>query len=588
MFRSFSSDARFSDGRSSAPSSPLGVASVGLDSQESSWLGLLSRPAVSLLRKVRLWSAAPAEAGLGFLGEERELLRQLHELMPPAASLLPSPRGQQDGPGVLEPGPRGAVPWLPAVSSGETELQPPQTGYVSSSFRALINQVLLGSQEVPAAEAKAWVSAGPAVRSGPGGQAGPWWGGFILGEDGAERLCVGPPGRTKPPAVFGSVLRENAGPPQRARGGQPHCVQNTEGLLGVQRGPGEAARPPPEQDNGYSSLEEELSQRALLSQLGGPEEQQEPQGPQMDGPGEGPEPEEVLPAPWCRNQDIAFIMGCPCSEDEEEDDEDDDSSSQSDSQSEDEDEDDDEDDDDDGFNSESSSDEDEDDEDEDEEAERLWTSLCQSLDPYNLRNFRAPLHTGRTAPASPPGGAPIPPGGASAPPPCGAPPPASPPSDSWDDSASEAEEAESLRLLSSLSCSSDPYSPFNFTAPLRTSGPAGPPGARTRTEPAPQNLRLKPAAPPEYRREEAEERLDSGFSEARRSKKVRFCDDVEEFFASGGEEEEEDRRGPWEELARDRCRFLRRCQEVEQSIGFCLQPQHRQQVFQRLAALSHT
>lgn len=59
---------------------------------------------------------------------------------------------------------------------------------------------------------------------------------------------------------------------------------------------------------------------------------------------------------------------------------------------------------------------------------------------------------------------------------------------------------------------------------------------------------------------------------------------MEEFFAScGGEEEEEDRRGPWEELARDRCRFLRRCQEVEQSIAYCLQPQHRRQVYRRLA-----
>lgn len=65
---------------------------------------------------------------------------------------------------------------------------------------------------------------------------------------------------------------------------------------------------------------------------------------------------------------------------------------------------------------------------------------------------------------------------------------------------------------------------------------------------------------------------------------VRFCDDVEEFFASCGEEEE-DRRGPWEELARDRCRFLRRCQEVEESIAYCLQPQHRRRVYEQLAAI---
>lgn len=65
---------------------------------------------------------------------------------------------------------------------------------------------------------------------------------------------------------------------------------------------------------------------------------------------------------------------------------------------------------------------------------------------------------------------------------------------------------------------------------------------------------------------------------------VRFCDHVEEFFTSCGEEEE-DRHGPWEELARDRCRFLRRCQEVEQSIAYCLQPQHRSLVYRRLTVL---
>lgn len=65
---------------------------------------------------------------------------------------------------------------------------------------------------------------------------------------------------------------------------------------------------------------------------------------------------------------------------------------------------------------------------------------------------------------------------------------------------------------------------------------------------------------------------------------VRFSEQVEFFFASGDEDGPEDRRGPWEQLARDRCRFLRRCQEVELSIGPCLQPQHRRQVYLRLTA----
>lgn len=139
------------------------------------------------------------------------------------------------------------------------------------------------------------------------------------------------------------------------------------------------------------------------------------------------------------------------------------------------------------------------------------------------------------------------------------------------------DEAESLRLWSSFS-SSDPYSPFNFQAPLRTQGPAeGPGGAQTWGK--------KASTTPEYRREEAEERLDSGFSEPSRTqrcsvtKKVRFSDVIEEFFLGS-----EDRRGPWEEFARDRCRFLRRCQEVEPIISSVLQPQHRRRVQQRMDA----
>lgn len=64
------------------------------------------------------------------------------------------------------------------------------------------------------------------------------------------------------------------------------------------------------------------------------------------------------------------------------------------------------------------------------------------------------------------------------------------------------------------------------------------------------------------------------------SLQVRFCEHVDQVVIGA-----EDRRGPWEELARDRCRFLRRCQEVEQSIAYCLTPQHRSAAFQRLTAV---
>ncbi|XP_071396596.1 protein phosphatase 1 regulatory subunit 15B-like [Centroberyx affinis] len=335
------------------------------------------------------------------------------------------------------------------------------------------------------------------------------------------------------------------------------------------------------------------------SDVSSSEDEGEEETPTQEGPSVAA---TVVTTPQCQNKAIAYIMGSPCSDEDDDD-------SQSDGESSE---------DDDGFDSEGSSelsdsgDEDDDDSEgsdsdneADSETERLWSSLCQSRDPYNPRNFTARLHTS-TAPRTIPAAASASPQSTPASSPDQAPSPlscspASPPQsyDTWDDStsASEVDEAESLRLWTSFSSSSDPYSPFNFQAPLRTRAPAeAGPGARARGRGKKTSPRHTAAvSPPQYRKEEAEERLDSGFSEPLAStvassttsttlgcvtvKKVRFCEEVEEFFASCGEEEE-DRRGPWEELARDRCRFLRRCQEVEQSIAYCLQPRHRNLVYQ--------
>uniref|UniRef100_A0A4W3K135 Protein phosphatase 1 regulatory subunit 15A/B C-terminal domain-containing protein n=1 Tax=Callorhinchus milii TaxID=7868 RepID=A0A4W3K135_CALMI len=59
---------------------------------------------------------------------------------------------------------------------------------------------------------------------------------------------------------------------------------------------------------------------------------------------------------------------------------------------------------------------------------------------------------------------------------------------------------------------------------------------------------------------------------------VAFDEHVIEYYVSS----EEIRKGPWEEYARDRCRFQRRIRETEESIGYCFTFEHRQSVLERL------
>ncbi|KAM5293557.1 protein phosphatase 1 regulatory subunit 15B isoform 2-T2 [Glossophaga mutica] len=69
-----------------------------------------------------------------------------------------------------------------------------------------------------------------------------------------------------------------------------------------------------------------------------------------------------------------------------------------------------------------------------------------------------------------------------------------------------------------------------------------------------------------------------GPSESCPSCEVTFHEEVTEYYISG----DEDRKGPWEEFARDGCRFQKRIQETEDAIGYCLTFEHRERMFRRL------
>ncbi|XP_075993839.1 protein phosphatase 1 regulatory subunit 15B [Genypterus blacodes] len=660
MLRNVSGEGHLSGGQSPSAPPVHAVASPVLVTQESSWIGLpsvLSRAALSFLHKYLPGRTLGYETRSGWFSRDLKqnlvddgsaFLRQLDDVVPQRCH-----RCERDGAaGLLQP-----AAWVTADSlrqigiqeSDEVDVRPCQPGQ-SGSFstaRTFLSHVLLSagsSQEkrhpdggqdwVTSRRAKGWWG------SLWGSDEASLWSGPPWGDEGKLtcQFCpLNPAAGSKVPAVNTSdvivyscnrvwTLGETTG-----RGDHKDEPADREDLHTAQRSSQGELRTP-DQDYGYSSLEEEHFHISHLNVMKAPceDQPQQPVEPNKSGTaanseadvetseaGEEERDDEAEPvtveslaadpglsSPQCQNKTIAYIMGCPCSDDD----------SQSDRESSEEEEEDD-DDDDDGFDSECLSDSADEDDDEasdsdceaDSETEHLWTFLCQSQDPYNPQNFTARLHTGSTTEPRPvpctltstqstpdpsPDLTPLPLTSLSSLQVSSSSPQSQ---DSWDDStsASEVDEAESLRLWRSFSSKADPYSPFNFQASLATRATSG-------GEPSLSCLQHSASSPPQYRKEEAEERLDSGFSEPKASssssslpsavssasscitvKRVRFCEDVEEFFASGGEEEE-DRRGPWEELARDRCRFLRRCQEVEQSIAFCLQPGHRNLVYQRL------
>ncbi|XP_028307611.1 protein phosphatase 1 regulatory subunit 15A [Gouania willdenowi] len=230
-----------------------------------------------------------------------------------------------------------------------------------------------------------------------------------------------------------------------------------------------------------------------------------------------------------------------------------------------------------------------------EENERLWDFFSSPSDPYNPMCFSAST-VSSTIPAVAKKQASLP----------------APPSESTSDTEEEeesiscpasSEDEEEDQLWKSLSRTNDPYHPLNFQAHLRTS-----PNTPSHQKQVPHTPVVKrPKASQKPRAAKARQRRhihpektflpwrkplkkDPEAPEPERPnradcthKQVRFSPHVHvHVMRTWRFARQASRKGPWEEMARDRDRFQKRIKEAERVLGPCFSPAHRAEVWARL------
>ncbi|XP_047452525.1 protein phosphatase 1 regulatory subunit 15B [Mugil cephalus] len=238
-----------------------------------------------------------------------------------------------------------------------------------------------------------------------------------------------------------------------------------------------------------------------------------------------------------------------------------------------------------------------------EESERLWDFFSCPEDPYNPMCFTACKVSDATPQnaASSERRASLPP------------PPSKSDTDTEEKESSfppSSEDDEEEQLWKSLCQKDDPYHPLNFQACLQSTPTKGPDALDVRPPPTKTKKRAKaarksravtgpslqerkserhshphktlvpwkrpgqtPHSPPEDRKEKTSSTL----------KKVRFSPVVQlHVMRTWPFARQASRKGPWEEMARDRDRFQRRVRETEQAIGHCFTQSHRDKIRARL------